>query len=178
MSKQTKQRTSRSSQKDQKVTKIFTHWLIALVTLSLLVFLRVQDSGLTETLRLKSFDYLQSTDIISTSQDIIVVEIDEQSIELNGQWPWPRDKIADLIWQLRQHGAGMIILPILFAEEDRFGQDMVLAEAIVGNGVIIGQVGTTQTNKNAVPRGVAKIGDPMPWLFQCPGMLGPIELLG
>ena len=58
------------------MTKIFTHWLIAFVTLSLLVFLRVQDSGLTETLRLKSFDYLQSTDIISTSQDIIVVEID------------------------------------------------------------------------------------------------------
>jgi adenylate cyclase len=138
----------------------------------------VQDGGLTETLRLKSFDYLQSTDATTTSQDIVIVEIDEQSIEANGQWPWPREKIADLIWQLRQNGAGMIILPILFAEEDRFGQDMPLAEALVGNGVIIGQVGTIQTNKNAVPRGVAKIGDPMPWLFEWPGMLGPIELLG
>ena len=29
-----------------------------------------------------------------------------------------------------------------------------------------------------MPRGVAKIGDPLPWLFQWPGMLGPIELLG
>jgi adenylate cyclase len=138
----------------------------------------VQDGGLTETLRLKSFDYLQSTDAITTSQDIVIVEIDERSIEANGQWPWPREKIAELIWQLRQNGAGMIILPILFAEEDRFGQDMPLAEALVGNGVIIGQVGTIQTNKNAVPRGVAKIGDPMPWLFEWPGMLGPIELLG
>jgi adenylate cyclase len=138
----------------------------------------VQDGGLTETLRLKSFDYLQSTDATTTSQDIVIVEIDERSIEANGQWPWPREKIAELIWQLRQNGAGMIILPILFAEEDRFGQDMPLAEALVGNGVIIGQVGTIQTNKNAVPRGVAKIGDPMPWLFEWPGMLGPIELLG
>tara|TARA_Y100000114_G_C11750054_1_gene323772 strand:- start:12 stop:1865 length:1854 start_codon:yes stop_codon:yes gene_type:complete len=160
------------------VTKILTHWLVAFITLSLLVFLRVQDGGLTETLRLKSFDYLQSTDAITTSQDIVIVEIDERSIEANGQWPWPREKIADLIWELRQNGAGMIILPILFAEEDRFGQDMPLAEALVGNGVIIGQVGTIQTNKNAVPRGVAKIGDPMPWLFEWPGMLGPIELLG
>jgi len=160
------------------VTKILTHWLVAFITLSLLVFLRVQDGGLTETLRLKSFDYLQSTDAITTSQDIVIVEIDERSIEANGQWPWPREKIAELIWQLRQNGAGMIILPILFAEEDRFGQDMPLAEALVGNGVIIGQVGTIQTNKNAVPRGVAKIGDPMPWLFEWPGMLGPIELLG
>ena len=160
------------------MTKILTHWLVAFITLSLLVFLRVQDGGLTETLRLKSFDYLQSTDTITTSQDIIIVEIDEKSIAANGQWPWPRDKIADLIWQLRQNGAGMIILPILFAEEDRFGQDMALVESLVDNGVIIGQVGTIQTNKNAVPRGVAKIGDPMPWLFQWPGMLGPIELLG
>ena len=160
------------------MTKILTHWLVAFITLSLLAFLRVQDGGLTETLRLKSFDYLQSTDVITTSQDIVIVEIDERSIEANGQWPWPRDKIADLIWQLRQNGAGMIILPILFAEDDRFGQDMPLAEALVGNGIIIGQVGTMQTNKNAVPRGVAKIGDPMPWLFEWPGMLGPIELLG
>ena len=112
------------------------------------------------------------------SEDIIVVEIDEAAIEMNGQWPWSRDKIANLIWTLREQGAGIIILPILFAEDDRDGQDMALAQALVQNGVIIAQVGTTQTNKNAVPRGVAKIGDPIPWLFQWPGMLGPIELLG
>ena len=158
--------------------KYFAHWLTAFLTLSLLVFLRVQDGGMTETLRLKGFDYLQSTDPITVSQDIVILEIDEKAIELNGQWPWSRDKIADLIWQLREKGAGIIIMPILFSEEDRAGQDMALAEALVGNGVIIGQVGTTQTNKNAVPRGVAKIGDPLPWLFQWPGMLGPVELLG
>ncbi len=160
------------------MSKILTHWTVAFLTLALLVFLRVQDNGLVETARLKSFDYLQSTDEVITSQDIVVVEIDEQAIEANGQWPWPRDKIANLIWSLREQGAGVIIMPILFAEEDRAGQDMALAQALVQNGVIIAQVGTTQTNKNAVPRGVAKIGDPLPWLFEWPGMLGPIELLG
>ena len=146
--------------------------------MALLVFLRVQDNGLVETARLKSFDYLQSTDPVTVSEDIVIVEVDEASIEMNGQWPWSRDKIADLIWKLREQGAGIIILPILFAEDDRDDQDMALAQALVQNGVIIAQVGTTQTNKNAVPRGVAKIGDPIPWLFQWPGMLGPIELLG
>jgi len=160
------------------MSKILTHWTVAFLTLALLVFLRVQDDGLVETARLKSFDYLQSTDPVTTSEDIIVVEIDEAAIEMNGQWPWSRDKMADLIWKLREQGAGIIILPILFAEDDRDGQDMALAQALVQNGVIIAQVGTTQTNKNAVPRGVAKIGDPIPWLFQWPGMLGPIELLG
>ena len=160
------------------MSKFLTHWTVAFLTLALLVFLRVQDNGLVETARLKSFDYLQSTDPITVSDDIVVVEVDEASIEMNGQWPWSRDKIADLVWKLREQGAGIIILPILFAEDDRDGQDMALAQALVQNGVIIAQVGTTQTNKNAVPRGVAKIGDPIPWLFQWPGMLGPIELLG
>ena len=158
--------------------KYITHWTVAFITLFLLVFLRMQDNGLVETARLKSFDYLQSTDSITQSQGIVVVEIDEASIEANGQWPWSRDKIADLIWKLREQGAGIIILPMLFAEEDRAGQDMALAQALVENGVIIAQVGTTQTNKNSVPRGVAKIGDPLPWLFEWPGMLGPTELLG
>ena len=160
------------------MSKFFTHWTVAFLTLAVLVFLRVQDNGLVETARLKSFDYLQSTDPVTVSEDIIVVEIDEAAIEMNGQWPWSRDKMANLIWTLREQGAGIIILPILFAEDDRDGQDMALAQALVQNGVIIAQVGTTQTNKNAVPRGVAKIGDPIPWLFQWPGMLGPIELLG
>ena len=62
--------------------KYFAHWLTAFLTLSLLVFLRVQDGGMTETLRLKGFDYLQSTDPITVSQDIVILEIDEKAIEL------------------------------------------------------------------------------------------------
>jgi len=70
------------------------------------------------------------------------------------------------------------VMPILFSEEDRAGMDDVLAQTLQGNGVIIAQTGTTQINKNAVPRGIAKIGDPIPYLFQWPGMLGPIPELG
>jgi len=55
---------------------------------------------------------------------------------------------------------------------------MPFIETIAGNGVVIAQVGSTQVNRNAVPRGVAKIGDPLPYLFEWPGMLGPIPLLG
>jgi adenylate cyclase len=32
--------------------------------------------------------------------------------------------------------------------------------------------------ENAVPRGVAKIGDPIPYLFEWSGMLGPIKEIG
>ena len=160
------------------MNKILTHWTLAFLTLAALMLWGLKDPFVKETARLKSFDLIQKYDTVTKSEDVIIVEIDEKSIEQNGQWPWKRTVLADVIWRLREAGAGIIVLPILFSEEDRLGGDMDLAQALVQNGIVIAQAGTTQTNKNAVPRGVAKIGDPLPWLFEWPGMLGPIPLLG
>ena len=160
------------------MSKWITHWATALITLAVLSLYGWQDPYVKQLLRFKSFDVIQQYDTAQLSQDVAFLEIDERAIEKHGQWPWKRDILADTIIKLREAGAGIIVLPILFSEEDRLGGDVALAEAIVGNGVVVGQVGTTQTNKNAVPRGVAKIGDPMPWLFEWPGMLGPISIIG
>ena len=160
------------------MNKILTHWTLAFLTLAALMLWGLKDPFVKETARLKSFDLIQKYDKPTVSEDVVIVEIDEKSIEQNGQWPWKRTVLADVIWRLREAGAGIIVLPILFSEEDRLGGDMDLAQALVQNGIVIAQTGTTQTNKNSVPRGVAKIGDPLPWLFEWPGMLGPIPLLG
>lgn len=158
--------------------KWITHWTTALITLVLLSFIGWNDPYIKQTLRLKSFDLIQQYDTPVVSEDIAILEIDEKSIEKYGQWPWNRNVLADVIWKLREAGAGIIVLPVLFSEPDRLGGDNDLVHALNQNGVVIGQTGTSQTNKNAVPRGVAKIGDPMPWLFEWDGMLGPIEILG
>src|SRR6056300_1194573 len=160
------------------MSKWITHWATALLTLTILSLYGWQDPYVKQLLRFKSFDVIQQYDTAQLSQDVAFLEIDERAIEKHGQWPWKRDILADTIIKLREAGAGIIVLPILFAEEDRLGGDVELAQALMGNGVVVAQVGTTQTNKNAVSRGVAKIGDPMPWLFEWPGMLGPIPLIG
>ena len=156
---------------------IFSHWAIAFVTLFVLTFIGIKDPQVKQILRLKSFDLLLQSEKKEVSQDIGVITIDEKAIEKYGQWPWKRDVLADIIIKLREAEVGIIVLPILFSEEDRLGGDNELAQ-VLQYGVVISQVGTTQTNKNAVPRGVAKVNDPMPWLFEWPGMLGPIPLLG
>ena len=156
---------------------IFSHWAIAFVTLFVLTFIGIKDPQVKQILRLKSFDPLLQSEKKEVSQDIGVITIDEKAIEKYGQWPWKRDVLADIIIKLREAEVGIIVLPILFSEEDRLGGDNELAQ-VLQYGVVISQVGTTQTNKNAVPRGVAKVNDPMPWLFSWPGMLGPIPLLG
>jgi len=158
--------------------KILTHWIFSVIILAVLMAWGFNDPFVKQIARLKSFDLIQKYDVPTVSQDVAIVEIDERAIAQYGQWPWKRDVIADVIWRLREAGAGVIVLPILFSEPDRMGGDQALTDALQNNGVIIAQVGTTQTNRNAVPRGVAKIGDPMPWLFEWPGMLGPIADIG
>jgi len=157
--------------------KILTHWSMAFITLAAITFLGLKEPQVKEILRLKAFDLLLQSETKQVSQDIGVITIDEKAIEKYGQWPWKRDILAEVIYKLREAEVGIIVLPILFSEEDRLGGDAELAEALQ-YGVVISQVGTTQTNKNAVPRGVAKINDPMPWLYTWPGMLGPIPELG
>ena len=97
----------------------------------------LKDPFVKETARLKSFDLIQKYDTPTMSEDVVIVEIDENSIEQNGQWPWKRTVLADVIWRLREAGAGIIVLPILFSEEDRLGGDMDLAQALVQNGIYL-----------------------------------------
>jgi len=143
-----------------------------------LLTVHIGDSTPVEILRLKQFDLLQQTDNPVRSTDIGIVTLDEKAIEKYGQWPWKRDVLADIIWKLREAGANIIVLPILMSETDRLGGDEDLADALYQNGIVIAQVGSGQVNKGGMPRGVAKIGDPIPYLFEWGGMLGPIPLLG
>ena len=153
--------------------KYLTHWSTAFITVILLTYIGLQDPWFKELLRLKTFDNVLQNEEKSTSDAITIITIDEEAIEKYGQWPWPRDIMAQLIYDLRNAETGIIVMPILFSEKDRFGHDEEFCNAL-GYGTVIAQVGTTQKNtSNAVPRGVAKIGDPLNFLYEWPGMVGP-----
>ena len=157
--------------------KLLTHWTTAFITLFVLTYIGLQDPSLKEILRLKSFDYLLANEPATPSQDITIITIDEEAIEKYGQWPWPRNVLADLIVNLRQAQTGVIVMPILFSEEDRFGHDEEFCITL-GYGTVIAQTGTAQKRtSNPVPRGVAKIGNPLDFLFEWDGMLGPLPEL-
>ena len=159
------------------IRKILTHWTTAFVTLFVLTYIGLQDFSGKEILRLKSFDYLLANEEVTPSQDVTIITIDEEAIEKYGQWPWPRDTLANLIVELRQAETGVIVMPILFSESDRFGHDETFCEAL-GYGTVIAQVGTTQKRtSNPVPRGVAKIGNPLDFLYEWSGMVGPTPKL-
>ena len=157
--------------------KILSHWSIAFVTLIALTYIGLQDPWVKEILRLKSFDYVLQNEEKTPSQSVTIVTIDEAAIEEHGQWPWDRDVLANLILQLRNAETGIIVMPILFSEEDRFGSDDTFCETLT-YGTVIAQTGTAQKRtSNPVPRGVAKIGNPLPHLFEWNGMVGPLPKL-
>ncbi len=53
------------------------------------------------------------------SDKVVIVDIDEKSLQQYGQWPWSRDLIAKLLYKLTEAQAGIIGLDIVFAEADR-----------------------------------------------------------
>ena len=157
--------------------KILTHWSVALLTVFAITYLAWNNPTLVQVAKLKAFDYQLQNEEVVVDDNLIYVTLGEKSIEENGQWPWPRDKIANLIWELRQEGAGIIILPILFSEEDRFGKDQDLWDALNMNGVVIAQTGSSQKTTTGVFRPVNMVGgnkDASNNLFTYNGMLPPI----
>ena len=159
------------------IKKILTHWTSSLFTLAILAIIGFSNPDFKEIIKLKSFDFLLASEEQTFSEDIFIVEIDEATLDVKGQYPFSRVHYSFLIEKLRDAGAGVIVFPILFSEEDRADGDWVFKETLKA-GTVIAQLGTNDINKNGVPRGVAKIGDPLPYLFEWGGMLGPIPELG
>jgi len=53
------------------------------------------------------------------SENVIIIDIDDKSLEQVGQWPWSRNVVAQLLQNLTDAGIGIIAFDIVFAEEDR-----------------------------------------------------------
>ncbi len=69
-------------------------------------------------------DYLYDAMTRSLSRDlpsgrVVIVDVDERSLSALGQWPWPRDVVAQLLDRLRNMGASTVALDVIFAERDR-----------------------------------------------------------
>ena len=54
-----------------------------------------------------------------TSQGVIVVTIDDETLGQYGQWPWPRYQVARLLAAIERLGARSIALDFIMAEPDR-----------------------------------------------------------
>ena len=151
------------------------------VILATLLFAgRLFDVSPVETLRLKTFDYYQKIsprDV--TTNSVVIVEITEQDLKKYGQWPWPRNLIANLHNRIYQYGAKVIQYNIIFAERDRLGKDENFAQKLAGtNTVMMYSVKDSATDGQVAKVPVVKQGEPDKFLYSFKGVVTNIpELL-
>jgi adenylate cyclase len=129
----------------------------ALITLAIVVGIRVADPAFVESVRLRYFDTL-ITAKAPTENNIVTVNIDEATLDQLGQWPLPRDRYAQLIRDLYQRGAGLVIFNVLMAEPDRQGKDASLARMLEKYPVILPNMPAQKTKNEPRPPGSAVLG--------------------
>ncbi|WP_300055330.1 CHASE2 domain-containing protein [uncultured Roseobacter sp.] len=147
----------------------FSKWVgwvrvIAIFGLLCGLMIRIADPPPIAALRNATFDlYHQSKPRDLTPLPVAILDVDDRSIEEIGQWPWPRNRIADLVDNAAALGAVAIGFDIIFAEPDRLSppqiaadnpdmpddlaaqlaalqdHDQILAEAFARSRVILGQ---------------------------------------
>ena len=79
-------------------------------------------SGVVSLVDFKIFDVmsnLQSNSLTSQSESIVVVEIDEKSLQDFGQWPWPRIILAKILQEILVQKPAAVGIDIFFPEPDR-----------------------------------------------------------
>ena len=129
-----------------------------LITLTTLVMLRLVDPFLLESSRLSYFDFLQRGQNVVTSEQIVLVDIDEQTLDKFGQYPIPRSVMAKEVDKL---GNSIIAFNILFSEPDRSGGDEEFADVLFYKNSLVAISPSHKTNIEYRPRGIgyATFGD-------------------
>ena len=155
---------------------LLSPWM-ALVTLALIVGVRFVDPSFVESVRLRYFDQLVTGQPI---KDIPVhtVNIDEAALDKYGQFPFPRGLYADIIKDLYDRNAGLVVFNILMPEQDRFGQDNQLAQALEKYPTILPELGGTTGKNKTFGSPVQVVGkDPSGALVEYPGIIANIPVL-
>lgn len=141
------------------------------------------------------------------SNPVTIVAIDETSLKQIGQWPWPRNRTADLINAIAAHQPAAIGLDIYMPEEDQTspakvadnlppGNDPLaadlrrlpshetqLAAALRGSPTVLGAAGfdfqtlTTSAGLRSTPLAVQGGTDPLTYVRQFPWVLASLPEL-
>lgn len=149
----------------------------ALITLIVVVSIRVVDPSFVESVRLRYFDTLISAKP-TTENQIYTINIDEASLDKYGQWPFKRDLYANIIQQLYDHNAGLVVFNVLMPEQDRQGGDEAFVNTIKNYPTILPNI-PSDISKN-IPKisGSAILGpEYLDRIIQYPGIIANIPII-
>ncbi|HEY5512438.1 MAG TPA: adenylate/guanylate cyclase domain-containing protein [Geomonas sp.] len=118
--------------------KLLAFLAIALAaSLGTFVLYRSASTALTQVdLRLKDVRFRVRGKLVP-DQRVVVAAIDGRSIKEIGRWPWSREVTAQFITGLKEYGAKVVALDMVFSEPQGRAQDAALAGAMHACGNVV-----------------------------------------
>lgn len=101
-------------------------------------------------------------------EDVVIVAIDDRTVDWSGNYPLPRDKMAALVGRIAEQGARALAVDILLSEGSDSGDDLSLARSFGTLPSVIAQAGyhdDVQPSAGFVPF-VSSLLSPAPVLME------------
>ncbi|WP_440922245.1 CHASE2 domain-containing protein [Candidatus Pelagibacter sp.] len=181
------------------------NYLVFLILLTLLIFLKILNPAFIKSVSYLSFDLYQKIFVQKKDSDVVIIDIDEQSLGKFGQFPWNRRVFAKILDQLNIHNPKAIGFDIFFTEKDKqspeaiiksYGlipsdiadiqnlksPDDIFSEKLKESKSIIAVLGSnvpshSNYDRKAKARFLSKGGDPKDFTYSYPHSIGSLEKL-
>ena len=114
------------------ITKYLKHIYLALIIVTL-IFLKVFNTNLVEKISLINYDFYQKVIVKGEVEGISIIDIDEKSLAIIGQFPWRRDVYAKILENINKYEPAAVAFDIFFSEEDRQNPKDLLLQLKLSN---------------------------------------------
>lgn len=111
---------------------------IAVIFTTLFSFLQIYDPAIIKDnigAKIEDFRFLIRGNLTHT--DILIVTVDEKSIQEIGRWPWNRKTLAELVRQIHLGKPKVLGIDIMLSERENSKSDSLLAEAMKKDNTVL-----------------------------------------
>ena len=138
--------------------KLFTSTWSACLTALILIIIYISNPILIQKTRLSSLDYYQNFGNNYESKSLILLDISDNALKKQGQWPWKRDMVGRAVINAYKNGAALVFVNLVFVHKDRLGGDEMFLKMISKYPIILTE---TKDAKNliSIKRKVLGVGD-------------------
>ena len=139
------------------MNKITSTWAVV-VSVIILLGLKFYNPLPLQTLQLKTFDLYQKFGNNYQSKSLVLLDISDEALKKQGQWPWKRDILGRTIINAYKNGAALVFLNVVFVHKDRLGGDEMFLKMISKYPIILTETSQAK-NLTSIERKALGIGN-------------------
>ena len=184
----------------------YKNYIIFFILLFFLIGLKTLNPSFVKAISFLSFDLYQKTfPLKKGSSEVVIIDIDEKSLEKFGQFPWNRSIFAKIIENVNSTNPKAIGFDVFFAEKDKQspdeiiksynlipsdvaelqnikGHDEIFREQLEKSNSVIAVLGSSVSShgtheRSAKAKFLSKGGDPKKFTYAYPYSIGSLEKL-